>query len=99
MGLQLVQLRCRPAMRWPTGSRLGATTAGAEKAANPHRHSTEQRCDLMRPPVLDVTAPAADPHGRGLAQLPPLAGPAPEAALPRAGSVPNLQCHEGCWTD
>src|SRR3954467_11001341 len=46
-------------MRWPTGSRLGATTAGAEKAAKPHRHPPEQRCDLMRPPVLDVTAPAA----------------------------------------
>src|SRR3954468_6856996 len=46
-------------MRWPVGSRLGATTAGAEKAAAPHCHPTEQRCDLMRPPVPDVTAPAA----------------------------------------
>src|SRR3954452_20736631 len=63
MGLQLVQLRCRPAMRWPAGSRLAATTAGAEKATKPYRHPAEQCCDLMRPPVLDVTPPAA---GRAL---------------------------------
>src|SRR4051794_9176772 len=47
MGLQLVQLWCRPAVRWPRGSRLGATTAGTEKARKPHRHLTEQCCDLM----------------------------------------------------
>ena len=59
MRSQLVQLRCRPTMRWPADTRLGAATASAAKPRQPHGHPAEQRRDLMKPPVLDVASPAA----------------------------------------
>ena len=59
MSSQLIQPRRRPTMRWPADTSLGATTAGAAKPREPHRHRAEQRRDLMKPPVLDVTSPAA----------------------------------------
>jgi hypothetical protein len=59
MRSQLIQLRRRPTMRWPADTSLGTTTAGAAKPREPHRHRAEQRRDLMKPPVLDVTPPAA----------------------------------------
>ena len=59
MRSQLIQLRRRPTMRWPADTSLGAATAGAAKPRKPHRHRAEQRRDLMQPPILDVTSPAA----------------------------------------
>jgi hypothetical protein len=59
MCLQLVQLRCRPTMRGPADARLGAATASTEKSGKPHDHPAEQRRDLVKPPVLDVTSTAA----------------------------------------
>ena len=59
MRSQLVQLRRRPTMRWPADTRLGTATASAAKPRKPHRHPAEQRRDLVQPPILDVTSPAA----------------------------------------
>ena len=59
MRSQLVQLRCRPTMRWPVDARLGAAAASAAKSRQPHGRPTEQRRDLVKPPVLDVAFPAA----------------------------------------
>ena len=53
-------LPSRTVMIWgPADTSLGTTTAGAAKPREPHRHRAEQRRDLMKPPVLDVTPPAA----------------------------------------
>src|SRR5690242_19021663 len=59
MRSELVQLRCRPTMRWPADARLGAATASAEKPRQPHGYPAEQRLDVMKPPVLDVAFPSA----------------------------------------
>src|SRR5271166_3924081 len=59
MRSQLVQLRCRATMRRPTDTCLAMPTADAAKPRQPHLHTTEQRRDPMKPPVLDVTSTAA----------------------------------------
>jgi len=61
VSLQLVQLRCRPTMRWPTDASLATATARAKKSWKPHPHPAEQRRDLMKPPVLHMAPPAAGP--------------------------------------
>ena len=73
MRSELVQLRCRPTMRWPADTRLGAATASAAKPRQPHGHPAEQRRDLTKPPVLDVASTAAGrairPQNRMIAGL------------------------------
>ena len=54
VGLQLVQLRCRSATRWPTDARLDAIAGGASKPGKRHRHCAKQRCDVVSAPVLQV---------------------------------------------
>jgi len=49
MRAQLVQLRCGPAMRRPTGTTLAVTATVATKPRETHRHHAERRCDLMDP--------------------------------------------------
>ena len=56
---QLVELRCRPAMRWPADATRVVTTAGAAKPREPHRHRAEQRRDRMVLPVFDVASSVA----------------------------------------
>ena len=46
-------------MQGPADARLGAATARAEKARQPHAHPAKQGRDLAQPPVLEVTSPAA----------------------------------------
>src|SRR5712671_3105589 len=46
-------------MRCPADARLGAATVSAAKSRQPHGHPAEQGRDLVKPPVLDVTSPAA----------------------------------------
>ena len=59
MRSELVQLWCRATMRRPADTRRATTTAGAAKPREPHRTRAEQRRDLMKPPILDVTSTAA----------------------------------------
>jgi len=59
MGLKPIQLRCRPAMRWPVDPNLDHTTRGAAKSGKPHHGLTEKRGDRMIPIVLHVTNTAA----------------------------------------
>ena len=64
VSLQLVQLRCRSASRWPTHARLGAIAGRASKPGKPHRHFAEQRRDAVPPPVLQVAFSGAGPATR-----------------------------------
>ena len=57
MGLQLIELGCRPATRWPTHTRLDAIAGRAEEPRKPHCHLAEQRRDAMPPPILQVAFP------------------------------------------
>ena len=70
MSLQLVQLRCRSAARWPTDARLDAIAGGASKPRKPHSHFAKQRPDAVSPPVLQVAFSAARQAAR---PLPPMA--------------------------
>jgi hypothetical protein len=69
----LIQFRCRSAIRRPTDAGLDPATANTEPSRKPHRHATEQRRDLLRPPVLDVTSSstgrAIGPANRMIADL------------------------------
>jgi hypothetical protein len=58
-GLQLVQLRGRPAVRWPTDTGLGTTAASTQKPGKPYPHLAEQRCNPVRPTVFHMASPAA----------------------------------------
>jgi hypothetical protein len=60
MRLKLIQLRRRPAMRWPTMASFVTTTPGTTKSGKPYRRLTEKRRDRMVPVVLDLAnAPTA----------------------------------------
>lgn len=70
MSLELIQLRCRPAMRRPVNPDLDRTTRGAAKSGKPHRDLTEERGYRMIPVVFHVTNTAAastirPPHSGG----------------------------------
>jgi hypothetical protein len=64
VSLQLVQLWCRSASRWPTHTRLGVIAGRAQKPRKPHCHFAEQRRDAVPPPVLQVAFSAAGPATR-----------------------------------
>jgi hypothetical protein len=64
VSLQLVQLGCRSASRWPTNARFGAIAGNAQKPGKPHRHFAEQRRDAVPPPILQVAFSAAGPATR-----------------------------------
>ena len=59
MRVQLIQLRCRTTVRGPADVCLDAAAARAEEPGKPNRHAAEQRRDLTKPPVFDVTSAAA----------------------------------------
>jgi hypothetical protein len=68
MRLKLIQLWCRPAMRWPSNAGLDPATPSTAKSRKPHPDPTEQRRDRMLPIVLHAanaaTASAVRPsHG------------------------------------
>lgn len=54
MRLKLIQLRCRPAMRWPADASLDPATTGTAKSREPHRDQAEKRRYRMVPIVLHV---------------------------------------------
>jgi hypothetical protein len=94
VSLQLVQIRCRSAMRWPTDARLDAMAGGASKPGKRHRHGAKQRCDVVSPPVLEVAFSVAvraarSPHPMAVS----LRGNdrSPEAASLLAKSIPGSQ--------
>jgi hypothetical protein len=47
MGPELVQLRCRAAMRWPVKACLDSATQAAKETWQPHRHLTKQCRDRV----------------------------------------------------
>jgi hypothetical protein len=49
VSLQLIELWCRSATRWPTDTRLGAIAGSTQKPRKPHRHFAEQRRDAVPP--------------------------------------------------
>jgi hypothetical protein len=59
--LQLVQLRPRPTVRWPTDTGFTTTAARAQKPRKPQSHLAEQRGDPVRLPILHMTCPATRP--------------------------------------
>jgi hypothetical protein len=63
-GLQLVQLRPRPAVRRATDTGLGTTAASTQKPGKPNSHLAGQRRNPVRLPVLYMTIPAAGPAVR-----------------------------------
>jgi hypothetical protein len=52
MRLKLIQLWCRPAMRWPSNASLDPATSSTAKSGKPHRNLTEKRRYHMVPVVL-----------------------------------------------
>jgi hypothetical protein len=59
MRLKLIQLRRRPAMRWPSDASLDPATRGTAKAGKPHRDLAEKRGYRVAPVVLHVADAAA----------------------------------------
>jgi hypothetical protein len=52
MRLKLIQLWCRPAMRWPFDASLDPATSGMTESGKPHRDLAEKRRYRMVPVVL-----------------------------------------------
>jgi hypothetical protein len=59
MRLKLIQLRRRPAMRWPSDASLDPATRGTAKAGKPHRDLAEKRGYRVAPVVLHPANAAA----------------------------------------
>jgi hypothetical protein len=57
--LQLVQLRRRPTVRWPTDTGVATTAASTRQPGKPYPDLAEQGRDPMRSPTLCVIPPAA----------------------------------------
>ena len=55
MGAQLIQLRRRSTMRWPSDTGLDVTAADATKSRQSYRHLAEWCREQMASPVVDVT--------------------------------------------
>lgn len=55
MRLKPIQLRCRPAMRWPADASLDPATRGTAKSRKPHRDQAEKRRHATIPVVLHPT--------------------------------------------
>ncbi len=56
MRLKPIQLRCRPAMQWPSDASLDPATRGAAKPGKPQRDLAEQRRDRLVPAVLHTAS-------------------------------------------
>jgi len=75
MCLKPVQLRRRPAVRWPANASLDPAARGTAKAGKPHRDPAEQRRHRMVPVVLHTANAATMWAGRPpISMLPGLRG-------------------------
>jgi hypothetical protein len=62
--LQLVQLRRRSTVRWPTDAGRTTTAARAQEPRKLQSHLAEQCGNTVRRPILHVTCPATRPTVR-----------------------------------
>ncbi len=64
MGLELIQLRSRPAIQWPAEPGLYGVTCYAPKPGKTHHHPAKKRNYSMVPIVLQMARSAASPKIR-----------------------------------